>query len=85
MGAEFQTRLDAKVFESGLTLALMSGERGRPWSGLRDLESVQRFMSSPVLFAIFDMPWTPVFIAAIFMFHPWLGWFALGGLVLLQN
>ena len=83
MGAEFQTRLDAKVFDSGLTRALMSGERGRPWSGLRDLESVQRFMSSPVLFAIFDMPWTPIFIAAIFMFHPWLGWFALGGLVLL--
>ena len=83
MGAEFQSRLDAKVFESGLTRALMSGERGRPWSGLRDLEAVQRFMSSPVLFAIFDMPWTPVFIAAIFMFHPWLGWFAFAGLALL--
>ncbi len=27
MGAEFQTRLDSKVFESGLTRALMSGER----------------------------------------------------------
>ena len=83
MGAEFQARLDTRVFESGLTRALMSGERGRPWSGLRDLEAVQRFMSSPVLFAIFDLPWTPVFIAAIFMFHPWLGWFALGGMGLL--
>ena len=26
-----------------------------------------------------DAPFTPVFIAAIFLFHPWLGLFALGG------
>jgi ABC-type protease/lipase transport system fused ATPase/permease subunit len=31
-------------------------------TGLRDLESVQRLMSSPVLMAFFDMPWTPFFI-----------------------
>jgi len=83
LGARFQSRLDARVFEAGLQRALTSGERGRPWSGLRDLEAVQRFMASPVLFALFDMPWTPIFIAAIFMFHPWLGWLAVGGLFLL--
>ena len=83
LGARFQSRLDARVFEAGLARALTSGERGRPWSGLRDLEAVQRFMASPVLFALFDMPWTPIFIAAIFMFHPWLGWLAVGGLFLL--
>lgn len=83
LGALFQSRLDARVFEAGLTRALTSGERGRPWSGLRDLESVQRFMASPVLFAIFDIPWTPLFVVAIFMFHPWLGWLAVAGMVAL--
>jgi ATP-binding cassette, subfamily C, bacterial len=79
LGATFQARLDAQVFELGLGRALVSGERGRPWSGLRDLEAVQRLLGSPVLFALFDMPWAPLFIAAIFVFHPWLGWLAVAG------
>jgi ATP-binding cassette subfamily C protein len=83
IGALVQTRLDPKVFEAGLSRALVSGERGRPWSGLRDLESVQRFMASPVLFALFDIPWTPIFVIAIFSFHPALGWLAIGGGLLL--
>ncbi|MEM8732378.1 MAG: type I secretion system permease/ATPase, partial [Pseudomonadota bacterium] len=29
--------------------------------------------------AIFDSPWTPVFLAGIMLFHPWLGFLALGG------
>nr|WP_221289000.1 type I secretion system permease/ATPase [Amaricoccus macauensis] len=83
VGALIQTRLDPKVFEAGLNRALVSGERGRPWSGLRDLEAVQRFMASPVLFALFDIPWTPIFLFAIFTFHPYLGWLAVaGGIVL---
>jgi len=33
--------------------------------------------------AVFDMPWTPVFLAGIMLFHPWLGMLALvGGAVL---
>jgi ATP-binding cassette, subfamily C, bacterial len=83
VGALIQTRLDPKVFETGLSRALVSGERGKPWSGLRDLEAVQRFMASPVLFALFDLPWTPLFVFAIFSFHPLLGWFAVGGGVVL--
>lgn len=79
LGTLFQARLDTKVFETGLARAVVSGERGRPWSGLRDLESVQRFMGSPVLFALFDMPWAPIFIFAIFTFHSWLGWLAVAG------
>jgi len=83
IGAQFQATLDSRVFDALLRRAVMPPERSRPASGLQDLESVQRFMSSPVLFAIFDMPWTPVFLAAIFIFHPLMGWLAIcGGLVL---
>jgi ABC transporter transmembrane region len=83
VGSTVQTRLDERVFRTGLRRALGLGERTRPASGLKDLESVQRLLSSPVLFAVFDMPWAPVFLFAIFLFHPWLGWLAIaGGLVL---
>jgi ATP-binding cassette subfamily C protein len=40
---------------------------------------VQRLIASPVLGAAFDLPWTPVFLAGIALFHPWLGLLALAG------
>jgi ATP-binding cassette, subfamily C, type I secretion system permease/ATPase len=83
IGARFQSSLDARVFDVVLRRAVVTGERGRPSTALQDLESIQKFLSSPVMFAIFDIPWTPIFIFAIFIFHPWLGWLAIaGGLVL---
>jgi len=46
---------------------------------VRDLEAVQGLLASPALLALFDMPWTPLFAAAIFIFHPWLGALAVAG------
>jgi ATP-binding cassette subfamily C protein len=45
----------------------------------RDLESVQRLWASPVLIAMFDIPWAPMFFAAIFVFDPMLGWLSVAG------
>lgn len=84
VGARFQADMDNRVFDALLRRAVSPSERARPATGLKDLESVQRFFSAPVFFAIFDIPWTPVFIFAIFIFHPLLGWLAVaGGLVLI--
>ncbi|MHA3979546.1 type I secretion system permease/ATPase [Halovulum sp. GXIMD14794] len=83
IGAQFQSDLDGRVFDAVLRRAVVPAERARPATGLKDLEAIQRFMSAPVLFAIFDIPWTPIFILAIFVFHPMLGWLAVtGGLIL---
>ncbi len=78
-GARFQALLDRRVFEAALRRAISPDERGRPSSGLRDLESIQRALSGPAPFAFFDAPWTPLFLAAIFFFHWSLGLLALGG------
>jgi ATP-binding cassette, subfamily C, bacterial len=83
MGATMQSRLDGRVFDAVMRRSVLTSERSKPATGLRDLESVQKLLSSPVLFAVFDMPWAPLFIFAIYTFHPWLGHLALaGGLVL---
>ncbi len=79
IGAGFQAALDERVFDVTLKRAVAAEARARPDSGLQDLESIQRLLASPALFAVFDLPWTPIFLAAIFMFHPLLGWLALGG------
>jgi PrtD family type I secretion system ABC transporter len=44
---------------------------------VRDLDTVRQFISSPPALAFFDAPWAPVFIAVIFLIHPWLGFFAI--------
>ena len=82
--ARFQARLDRRVFDAVIRKAALAPD-DRTETGLRDLESVQRLMSSPVLMAIFDMPWTPFFLAGIWLFHPWLGILALvgGGILIL--
>jgi PrtD family type I secretion system ABC transporter len=82
-GAQFQTDLDERVFKAMLRVPSQPGQGDKVQSGLRDLESVQKLMTSPALFALCDMPWTPIFALAIFMFHPLLGYLAMGGGVFL--
>ncbi|WP_424933024.1 type I secretion system permease/ATPase [Amaricoccus macauensis] len=83
IGAKLQSRLDGRVFNAILRRSVHSGERSKPATGLKDLESVQRLLSSPILFAVFDMPWAPLFIAAIYTFHPWLGHLAVCGTLII--
>jgi ATP-binding cassette subfamily C protein len=78
IGARFQSRLDRRVFAAAIERAA-TGERHATAAGVRDLETIQRFMSSPVLSALFDIPFTPVFLFGIFIFHPWLGILAVSG------
>jgi len=79
VAARFQALLDARVFSAVLRKQAVARGAPDPQSGMRDLDAVQRFLGSPALLALFDAPWTPVFLAAIFIFHPWLGILALGG------
>lgn len=83
IGVLAQNRLDARVFRATLRRSVLSSERSKPASGLKDLEAVQKLLGSPVLFAVFDMPWAPLYIFAIFTFHPYLGYLSIaGGLIL---
>lgn len=50
---------------------------------LSDLATVRNFLSGSGPNAFFDAPWTPVFIALIFLFHPLLGIIATCGAALL--
>ncbi|MEX0338038.1 MAG: type I secretion system permease/ATPase [Arenibacterium sp.] len=77
-GARFQAALDRRVFDAMIRRSAVKPDPAAQ-TGLSDLESVQRLISSPVLMAGFDIPWTPVFLAGIMLFHPWLGFLALGG------
>ncbi len=83
VGARMQERLDRRVFAAALKRMQQAPGDPLALAAQRDLESIQRLWASPVLIAVFDIPWAPMFLAAIFVFHPILGWLSVaGGLIL---
>lgn len=78
IGARFQAQLDKRVFDAMVRRTAVAQDPVAQ-TGTGDLEAIQRLMSSPVLAAGFDLPWTPLFLGGIALFHPWLGLLALGG------
>ncbi len=79
VGARFQSALDGRVFAAHLRRSAATPGGSGARNPLRDVEAVQRLMASPVFLALFDVPWTPLFLGAIFLFHPWMGLLAAGG------
>lgn len=85
IAAQFQTSFDRRVFRATLNKTKLVGadsyyDAARAPS---DIESVQRLISSNAFLALFDLPWTPIFIIGIYLFHPWLGYLSAGGMLFL--
>ena len=64
-------------------LAHLSITRGRDSQATRDLDDFRSFLGGPGLVALFDAPWTPIFIVAVFLLHPLLGVIAVAGALVL--
>jgi ATP-binding cassette subfamily C protein EexD len=81
------TRLDVllgrDVYRASFKRALDSGGQDASAQPLSDLTGLRQFMSGNGLFAFFDAPWLPIYVAVLFLFHPWFGWTAIGCAVIL--
>src|SRR5215471_1751752 len=80
----------ATLFDVGLQDAIHTALATLPLRGvrpmlmqqpLRDLDQIRAFMSSMGPTAFLDMPWIPIFLIALFLFHPAIGLTALLGTV----
>lgn len=69
VGARFQDDLDRRVFDAVVRKSAVAPD-SKTTGGLADFETVQRMITSPVLMAAFDLPWTPIFFAGILYFTP---------------
>ena len=78
----------ATLFDAGLQESIHMALATLPLRGvkpmlmqqpLRDLDQVRAFMSSMGPTAFLDMPWIPIFLVALFLFHPAIGMTALLG------
>jgi PrtD family type I secretion system ABC transporter len=83
-GARLQSSLDDTVFRGAFRPSQpASAARDRQ----QDLEAIQALYGSPAFTAVLDLPFTPLYLALIFVFHPLLGVVALvgGGLLVVLN
>lgn len=82
IGSQLDERLNDRLFNAMFKLSLHNPAQSHG-QALEDLGSVRQFLTGPALFAFFDAPWVPAYIAVLFLFHPLYGAFAVGAGLLL--
>jgi PrtD family type I secretion system ABC transporter len=81
-GVALDRKLGPKVLDGLLVhTARLSG--AEYLNGLRDVNTLRGFLTGAGIFAVFDAPWLPLFLLLIFLFHPVLGFVAVGGSILM--
>ncbi len=81
--AQFQERVESKIFNSTAKDKFFRRGKDKPASGLPELDSLRGFFHSSGLIAVLDFVWAPMFLLFVFSLHWILGWVALSGLLLL--
>jgi ATP-binding cassette subfamily C protein EexD len=84
MGNRLDTLVSARLYSAMFQRSLLTQER-QTAQPLSDLNYLRQFLAGNGLFAFFDVPWTPIYLAVLYLFHPWLGLFATcAGIMLLS-
>jgi PrtD family type I secretion system ABC transporter len=81
-GVKFESLLKDRVFAAVFERSLGAPGATRA-QALQDMDVLRQFLTGSGLFALLDAPWAPIFIAVIYVLHPWLGMAAAGGAVAL--
>ena len=71
-GLRLDERLGTQVFNASFESHL-SQSGNSPARAFGDLIQVRQFLTGNGIFAFFDAPWAPIYMAVLFMLHPWLG------------
>jgi ATP-binding cassette subfamily C protein PrsD len=75
----FDAALQEPIYRSLVDLPLKGVPAAAVQQPLRDLEVVRTFLSGMGPTAFLDMPWLPIFVVALFLFHPLIGLAAILG------
>ncbi|WP_428646529.1 type I secretion system permease/ATPase [Roseibium sp.] len=80
MAGWLDRELNAPMLQQAMEVRL-SGKEAR--AGTRDVADLRKFYAGDSVLALLDAPWSPVFIAFIWLLHPVLGIVATGGALIL--
>ena len=82
VGAKFDMELNKRVYTAAFEQNLKAAG-GNAGQSLADLTNLRQFLTGNALFAFFDAPWFPIYLAVIFVFEPSLGVFSVCGTLVL--
>lgn len=71
-GMRFDEQLSTRVFNASFE-AYLGQSSTSPSRAFGDLIQIRQFLTGNGIFALFDAPWAPIYIAVTFFLHPWLG------------
>lgn len=75
-------QLDHALCRTTFRADMAAARRGQGSNLGQDLETVRRFIAGPAILALFDLPFTLMFVAVLFIIHPVLGWMTLAGMAM---
>lgn len=83
VSTRLEVMLNERLFKVAYKLALYSNGQRASTQPLDDLTGLRQFLTGSGLFAFFDAPWVPIYLAVMFLFHPWYGWVGVATAILL--
>ncbi|SIP88732.1 type I secretion system permease/ATPase [Bosea sp. TND4EK4] len=72
VAVDVESRLGAPVLAAAAKAAQTGG--GREFQILADLQQIRSFLTGPVILTILDAPTAPIYLLAVFLIHPHLGY-----------
>ena len=78
-GQRVDAQLSASAFAVSTVLPLRLGAEAGKHRPVNDLDTLRHFLSGPGPATIFDVPWIPLYLGIVFLFHSVLGFLAIGG------
>lgn len=85
VSTKIDTLLGHRLYDASFKQALQTGGMQANAQPLSDLTGLRQFLTGNGLFAFFDAPWVPIYIAIMFMFHPWFGVVAIISVIILAT
>ena len=83
VGQRVDAQLSSTAYSISTVLPLRMGAQAARHRPVQDLDTLRQFLSGPGPAAIFDVPWIPLYLGVVFLFHPILGYLALSGALII--
>lgn len=78
----FDARIAGRLFAAAVHFKL-AANAPKTADPLRDGDTLRQFLASATPLVLLDLPWVPLYLAVVFLFHYWLGWLAVAGCLII--
>jgi len=82
LGAKFELKAGSSILEAVMRRKVKGNAKAGD-NTVADINAFRDFLSGSSLIAFFDAPWVPIYIAILFILHPYLGLLGLAGAFIL--